>query len=90
MLRKLLPFLPFMLPFIIYAVWVIIAPRLNINSSWSNAPWFFLFIISILFFILTMISLSFIDGSDIGLNYVSPFFENGKIVPGTFVEPKKP
>ena len=89
MLRKLLPFLPFMLPFIIYAVWVIIAPRLNINSSWSNAPWFFLLIFSILFFILTMIYLSFFDGSDIGLNYISPYFEDGKVIPGKFVEPKK-
>ena len=84
MLRKLLPFLPLMLPFVVYAFWVILARFFKIKSNWNNAPWFFLILSALVLAILTMISLSAFDGASIDSKYISPHIEGGKVVPGKF------
>ena len=86
MLRKLLQYLPFFLPFIGYAIYVVIARASGRDASWRSAPWLWLTALGLLLTIFAFVGFWALDpGGDTGGTYVPPRLEDGRVVPGQIV-----
>jgi hypothetical protein len=82
MLRKILPFLPLIFPFLAYAIYMVIASmRTAGGPKWEDTPWVWLSIIGMVLFIATLIGFALLTGDDIAGTFISPRLENGKIIP---------
>jgi len=88
MVRKLLQYLPFFLPFIGYGVYVIAARALGREASWRSAPWLWLTTAGLALVVIGLLVTWAVDErTGIDGDYVPPRYEDGEIVPGR-VEPR--
>lgn len=86
MFKKLLQFLPFFLPFIGYAAYVVVARILGKDASWRSAPWVWLTTAGLALVVASLLVVWALDPrSDIDGEYVPPSFEDGEIRPGRVV-----
>ncbi len=86
MLRKVLQYLPFFLPFIGYAIYVIAARATGRNATWRGAPWLWLTTIGLFLTVVALLGFWVLEprGSTDG-EYVPPRFEDGRIQPGQVI-----
>jgi hypothetical protein len=84
MLKRLIPFLPFLLPFIAFGIYVLVARWRDAQGkpSWEEAPWAWLAIVGLAFVIVTLVGLALIGDGNIAGTYIPDRFEDGRIVPG--------
>lgn len=84
MLRRLIPILPFLLPFIAFGIYVLVArwAQLKHGPTWDRAPWVWLTIIGLGLVIVTLVALALVGDGNIGGTYIPDRFEDGRIVPG--------
>lgn len=80
--------LPFLLPTLVFVLWVILSQRHDHEKSAieriAGGPWFWLVLAG---FVLFAVGLGFLatEGEPPGGTYVPPYMENGQIVPGRIV-----
>lgn len=80
--------LPFLLPTLVFVLWVMLSQRHDHEKSTieriAGGPWFWLVVAG---FVLFVIGLGFlaIEGEPPGGVYVPPYLEDGRIVPGRVV-----
>ncbi len=86
MLRNFLfHFIPFLLPFIAYAIYVFATRRARAKGAMiDEAPWYWLFSTGLALTGISLIAVWAFTGSPAGGDYVAPHMENGKVVPGKF------
>ncbi len=83
MVRKLIQYLPFFLPFIGYGAYVITARALGRDASWRSAPWLWLTSAGLALVVIgLLITWAIDDRSGTEGQYVPPRLEDGRIVPG--------
>jgi heme A synthase len=78
--------LPLILPALIYVsyIWLTDANR----PGWvQRAPWLGLFAAGAVLLAASLVAWGLLSGAEPGMTYVPPRFEDGRIVPGTFVDP---
>jgi hypothetical protein len=86
MTRQLLQYLPFLLPFVGYAAYIIVARSLGRSASWRTAPWLWLTTAGLVLVIAVLLVTWALDPREgIEGEYVPPRLEDGKIVPGHVV-----
>ncbi len=79
--------LPLLLPFIVYALWLMLvrwrARRAGADQpAWSDAPFTWLAIAGVLLVALTFVILGLKEDAPPGSVYIPPHLENGVVVPG--------
>jgi hypothetical protein len=85
-MKKLLVYLvPFLLPFVIYGVYVLLA-RAGIVKGQPSKPYIWLLIAGLVLSIVTVGVLALTSGAEPGAQYTPPRFENGELKSGTFRE----
>lgn len=78
--------LPLILPLLVYLSYVYLTDRHR--PDWvQRTPWLGLFGAGAVLLGASLIVWGLIDGADPDTTYVPPRLEDGRIVPGTFVEP---
>ncbi len=84
MLRRLIPILPFLLPFIAFGIYVLIARWRDARGGprWENAPWVWLVSAGLVLVILSLVGLALVGDGNIDGTYIPGRFEDGRIVPG--------
>ncbi|MCH8113404.1 MAG: hypothetical protein IH905_15855 [Proteobacteria bacterium] len=87
MLRRVLAFLPFVAPFVIYGIYFLMMRRRALAGggtapSLSEAPWMWLVIVGFVLLAVSLVVFAIYDGSDVGGSYIPSRFEDGRIVPG--------
>ena len=87
MLRVLLHYLlPFVLPIVAYAAYVYLTK--TATTGWlGRAPWVWLLGTGAALVCVSLIAWGLFEGADPGTTYIPPRFEDGRVVPGEFVEP---
>jgi hypothetical protein len=84
MIKKLLIYVvPFLLPFVVYGIYVLLARR-GIVRPLRSGPWVWLLVAGFVLCLLTVGVLAVTGGSEPGREYVPPHVEDGQIKPGTF------
>ncbi len=87
MLRKfLLHAIPFVLPFALYALWVVLSRRRAVPGEakaplWQDAPWIWLIGAGLALVVVSFVSLALFTGHEPGGTYVPPRYEGGKVLP---------
>lgn len=93
MRRFLIHLLPFLVPFVLYALWLTAQRRRAANRedapSWERAPWAPLTAIGMALVFLSLLGLAFL-GREGGGRYVPAHYENGEVVPGRMAPPAVP
>ncbi len=86
MLHKFLyHFIPFLLPFIAYGIYVFVTRRARAKTAmFDEAPWYWLFSAGLALTAVSLVAVWAFTGSPAGGKYVAPHTENGKMVPGKF------
>ncbi len=87
MLRRVLAFLPFVAPFVIYGIYYLMMRRRALAGGGtapplSEAPWMWLVIVGSVLLAISLVVFAIYDGSDVGGSYIPSRFEDGRIVPG--------
>jgi len=85
-LRKILQYVPFFLPFIGYGIYVIVARFTGRDASWRGAPWLWLTAAGLFLTAVALIAFWALEpraGTD--GDYVPPRFEDGRVQPGRVV-----
>jgi hypothetical protein len=85
-LRKILQYLPFFLPFIGYAVYVIVARASGRDASWRGAPWLWLTAGGLFLTVVALLAFWALEprtGTE--GDYVPPRLEDGRVQPGQVV-----
>jgi hypothetical protein len=87
MLRILLQYLlPLVLPFLLYIAWAALTG--GRAPGWlRSAPWAHLLGAGVLLMALSLIAWSLLSGASPEAVYLPPRFEDGRVIPGTAVEP---
>lgn len=87
MRRILYQILPFLLPFVIYGLWVFFVRRKTKAGGgvWDDAPWTWLFGAGLAVMVATLFGVALLSGSEPGGAYQPPRVEDGKVVPGHVV-----
>lgn len=82
MIRKLLfQVLPFLLPFMVYWLWLFFARRRGKGGGWRDAPWVWLVIAGIVLVLGTLVTVGLLTRSGTEGSYNPPHLEDGEIVP---------
>lgn len=86
MLKKLLLHaIPFLVPFVAYALYVIATKRAAKQGyNWRESPWYWLTVTGLVLFILSLMLGADVFWSNTGDTYVPAQLENGEVVPGQF------
>ncbi len=87
MLRRLIAFLPFAAPFVVYGFYYLLMRRRALAGGGtapplSEAPWVWLVIVGSVLLIVSLAVFAITDGSEAGGSYTPTRFEDGRIVPG--------
>ncbi|MBM3503081.1 MAG: hypothetical protein FJX65_04330 [Alphaproteobacteria bacterium] len=83
-MQRVLPFVPVLLPFLAYAVWVFIGRKKENGPSWHDAPWVTLSMIALALLIASLVATIFFEGSKPGTPYEPARMEDGRVVsPGS-------
>lgn len=83
-MKKLLIYLvPFLIPFVVYGVYVLLA-RAGIVKGQPSTPWVWLLAIGLVLCVVTVSILAVTGGAEPGTQYTPPRFENGELKSGTF------
>ena len=86
MLRKILQYVPFFLPFIGYGIYVIVARVTGRDATWRGAPWLWLTAAGLILTALSLLAFWALEPRvGIGGDYVPPRFEGGRVQPGHIV-----
>ena len=87
MLRILLQYLlPLLLPFLVYLAYV--ALTRGRAAGWlDDAPWLHLAAAGVVLMAASLLTWGMMSGAPIDQVYIPPRFEDGRVVPGTTVEP---
>lgn len=86
MLRKILQYVPFFLPFVGYAIYVIVARVSGRDASWRGAPWLWLTAAGLALTVVALLAFWALEprtGTE--GDYVPPRFEDGRVQPGQVV-----
>lgn len=84
--------LPFILPIVIYILWVIMARKADKQGRkefWpilEDGVWFWLIALGFLLAISSLVYFGINDGADPNSKYIPPVFKDGKIVPGRIIK----
>ncbi|MDA0369389.1 MAG: DUF6111 family protein [Proteobacteria bacterium] len=90
MLRKILQYLPFLLPFIGYAIYIVVARFAGRDASWRGAPWLWLTGAGLIFTVIALLGFRALEPQrGTGGDYVPPRLEDGRVVPGQIVPDKR-
>ena len=89
MLRRTIAFLPFLLPFVAYGLYFLLARRRaradgTLAPSLVDAPWVWIVMTGLALLVVSLVVFAVTDGSDISGTYVPSRIEDGRIVPGEF------
>ncbi|MBL6952129.1 MAG: hypothetical protein ISR50_05830 [Alphaproteobacteria bacterium] len=86
MLSKILYHLvPFLLPFIAYALFLFATRRAREKGqAFDEAPWLWLFATGLVLMVASLIAVWAFTGDPAGGQYVAPHVQDGKMVPGQF------
>ena len=88
MLRKTLQYAPFFLPFLGYAIYMVVARVTGRGATWRGAPWLWLTAAGLFFTALALLAFWALEPrSGIDGDYIPPHLENGSVQPGR-VSPK--
>lgn len=87
MIVKLLRYaLLFLLPFIVYGIWIAIARRRarghENEPNWSDAPFLWLSVTGLVLVLASLFTLGLFQGVEKGGTYVPPRVIDGEVVPG--------
>ncbi len=78
-------FLPFLLPFIAYGVYLYFTRRARAKgTAFDETPWFRLFASGLALLAVSLIAVWAFTGDPAGGEYVAPRLQDGKVVPGRF------
>ncbi|MAR79764.1 MAG: hypothetical protein CMM18_06035 [Rhodospirillaceae bacterium] len=88
MLNKLILIIPILLFIILFFLFKYSDLLRKINNKFNNLPIIFLASLIIIFFVISLIIFSFLDGSDIESKYIPPYVEDGKLIKGKFENKK--
>ena len=86
MLRKILQYVPFFLPFIGYGIYVMVARLTGRDATWRSAPWLWLTAAGLFLTALALLAFWALEprtGTD--GDYVPPRFEDGRVEPARVV-----
>ena len=81
MLKILYHLLYFLAPFLVYFLWVILS-----NSNFTNKKTFWVTLLSILMFLMSLVFFRISDTSSKNLDYIPPKVINGELNDGYFKE----
>ena len=81
MLKILYHLLYFLAPFLVYFLWVILS-----NSNFSNKKTFWVTLLAILMFLISLVFFRISDTSSKNLDYIPPKVINGELNDGYFKE----
>ena len=83
MLRKVLLYgVPFLLPFALYALWLVASRRkAAAGQGWRAAPWGWLSGGGLILVILSFIAAALLSGHEVGGTYVPTRYIDGEVVP---------
>ena len=81
MLKILYHLLYFLTPFLVYFLWVILS-----NSNFTNKKTFWVTLLSILMFLMSLVFFRISDTSSKNLDYIPPKVINGELNDGYFKE----
>lgn len=86
MLRKILQYLPFFLPFIGYGIYVVVARVTGREATWRGAPWLWLTAAGLSLTVLALLAFWALEPR-VGTkgDYVPPRVEDGRVLPGRVV-----
>jgi len=85
-LRKTLQYVPFFLPFIGYAIYMILARVTGREATWRGAPWLWLTAAGLFFAALALLAFWALEPrAGIDGDYVPPRLEDGRVQPGQVV-----
>lgn len=86
MIRKLLwTLLPFLLPFVAYAIYWLLAKRAAARGKiWTDAPWYWLVASGLVLMIAALGASAFWGGAPPGSTYIPAQVKDGQIIPGRF------
>jgi hypothetical protein len=79
-MQRVLPFIPLLLPFLAYGVYVFVGRRKENGPSWQDAPWVLLSIVGLALFIVSLVVTVFFEGSEPGTAFEPARIEGGRIV----------
>ena len=87
MIRTLLYHLvPFLLPFIAYALFVLATRRARANGAlFEDAPWYWLFVSGLVLAAISILVYWYVIQQPAGGAYIPPHVKNGTVVPGRVV-----
>jgi hypothetical protein len=80
--RALFDLLLFVSPFVLYALYLRLAPKTEPNAPGRTHPWTLLFGTGLVLVVLSFLLLGFEEGQGERGIYVPPHVENGQVVPG--------
>ncbi|ANK81066.1 DUF6111 family protein [Minwuia thermotolerans] len=80
MRRFIIHVVPFLLPFVLYGIYWLIAKRRE-NKGLTMVPWLWLTASGLALSVITMAVLAFMMGSEPGGEYIPPRYEDGVIKP---------
>ena len=85
--------LPFIAPTIAYIVWIYFRQEREDAEAqgrklppWQNFPWTWLVSLGAVLVVMAFVLLGNIDGADPGVEYRPARYEDGKLIPGEFIE----
>jgi hypothetical protein len=86
MFRKLIQFLPFLLPFVAWGLYMVLArsrarSKQTGQPAWQDTPWAWLTIAGLVLFIAGMIGVALMEEGNTEGTYIPPRLEDGRIVP---------
>ena len=89
MLRRAIAFLPFIAPFVLYAIYFLLVRRQaradgSSAPSLAQAPWILLVIAGCVLLVASLVVFGVTEGTEAGGTYIPTRFEDGRIVPGQF------
>lgn len=83
--KVLFHMLPLLLPFLAYAVFVLVTRRAQARGGvWTEAPWYWLVSSGLAMVIAGFFAVALLGGAPPGSTYVPATYEDGKIKPGRF------
>ena len=88
MLNKLILIIPILLFIILLLLFKYSDLLRKINNKFNSLPIIFAASLIIIFFVISLIFFSFLDGSDIEAKYIPPYVEDGKLIKGKFENKK--
>lgn len=91
MIRALRYLILFLLPFVLYGVWILIARRRALGHenepNWRDAPLVWLTAAGVVLMLSALFANAILTGEPKGGVYVPPHVEDGQVVPGQVVRP---